>query len=263
MGKGKMKKRWVSMAVVAFALLFGMIAPVQAIGVPFTIYGQVFDTDGTTPVDGVNVTVTNIETGSSVEHTVTASGGHYADNLGNLRPNSSHSEGDRIQIFADDGETGKTNTTVVSRAGTSPQQVDLILQASTPTPTPMPMPIPTPAPRRGGGGGGGSSGPRDTDGDDYSDLEELTTGTDPYDPCDPNPACIACVGERIVKELVSTPKQIAKPVATPKSAVKPTPKSTIPEPEEPEKKPVPGFEAGFAIAGLLAVAYLVLRRKKW
>jgi|LGVE01.1.fsa_nt_gb PGF-CTERM protein len=256
-GKGKMKKRWVSMAVVAFALLFGMIAPVQAIGVPFTIYGQVFDTDGTTPVDGVKVTVTNIETGSSVEHTVTASGGHYVENLGNLEPNSSHNVGDRIQIFVDDGKAGKTNTTVVSRAAFSPQQVDLILQASTPTPTLTP----TPAQRRGGGGGGG--GPSDTDGDGYSDIEELTTGTDPYDPCDPNPACTACVGERIVEELVSTPKPIAKPVATQKSAVKPTSKSIIPEPEEPEKKPVPGFEAGFAIAGLLAVAYLVLRRKKW
>ena len=254
-GKGKMEKRWVSMAVVVFALLFGMIAPVQAIGVPFTIYGQVFENDGTTPVDGVYVTVTNIETGSSAEPAVTASGGHYVENLGNLRPNSSHNVGDRIQIFADDGETGKTNTTVVSRAGTSPQQVDLTLQASTPTPTLTP----TPAQRRGGGGGD-SSGPRDTDGDDYSDIEELTTGTDPYDPCDPNPACTACVGERIVEELVSTPKPIAKPVATPKSAVKPTAKSTIPEPE---KKPVPGFEVGFAIAGLLAVAYLVLRRKRW
>ncbi len=254
-GKGKMKKRWVSMAVVVFALLFGMIVSVQAIGVPFTIYGQVFDTDGTTPVDGVKVTVTNIETGSSVEHTVTASGGHYVDNLGNLGPNSSHNVGDRIQIFADDGKTGKTNTTVVSRAAFSPQQVDLILQASGPTPTP------TPAPRRGGGGGGG--GVRDTDGDGYSDIEELTTGIDPYDPCDPNPACTACVGERIVEELVSTPAPIAKPVATPKSVVKPTPKSTIPEPEEPEKKSVPGFEAGFTIAGLLAVAYLVRRRKKW
>jgi len=167
MEKGKMKKRWVSMAAVAFALLFGMIVSVQAIGVPFTIYGQVFDTDGTTPVDGVKVTVSNIETGSSAESTVTASGGHYVENLGNLRPNSSHSEGDRIQILADDGKTGKTNTTVVSRAALSPQQVDLTLQASGPTPTPTP----TPAPRRGGGGGSG--GVSDADGDGDPDRRSL------------------------------------------------------------------------------------------
>ena len=108
------------------------MAPVQARCVPFTIYWQVFDTDGTTPVDGVNVTVTNLETGSSEEPTVTASGGYYADNLGHLKPNCSHREGDRIQIFADDGKTGKTNTTVVPRAATSPQLVDLILQAPSP-----------------------------------------------------------------------------------------------------------------------------------
>jgi len=46
----------------------------------------------------------------------------------------------------------------------------------------------------------------------------------------------------------------AKPVAT----IPPPEK----EPEKPEKPPVPGFEAVFAIAGLLAVAYLVQRRKK-
>ena len=101
--------------------------------VPFTMYGQVFDIDGVSPVDGVTVTVTNIETGSSVDPTATANGGWYLVNLGNLKPDYSHSEGDRIQIFADDG-AGKTNTTVVLRAATSPQRVDLILQGLAPEP---------------------------------------------------------------------------------------------------------------------------------
>lgn len=123
----KKKSINITMGIVVFAVLFGLIAPIQAPGVSFTIYGQVFDVDGTTPVNGVTVTVTNLETGSSVDPTVTANGGYYSVNLGNLKPDPSHSEGDMIQIFADDG-AGKTNTTIVPRAAASPQRVDLILE---------------------------------------------------------------------------------------------------------------------------------------
>jgi len=139
----KMIKRVVSIAltIVVFAALFGLIAPVQARCIPFTIYGQVFDTDGTTPVDGVNVTITNIETGSSEEPTITALGGYYADNLGHLKPNCLNREGDKIKIFADDG-TGKTNTTVVSRAAISPQLVDPILNPAHPNITSFAPPSP-------------------------------------------------------------------------------------------------------------------------
>jgi len=45
----------------------------------------------------------------------------------------------------------------------------------------------------------------------------------------------------------------------------PTPTPTVPPPVTPTptpKPPTPGFEAVFAIAGLLAVAYLVLRKRK-
>ena len=64
----------------------------------------------------------------------------------------------------------------------------------------------------------------------------------------------------IVKEIVPvatpTPAPTAKPTATPA----PTPVATA----EPTPTPTeePGFEAVFAIAGLLSIAYLVLRRRK-
>ncbi len=60
------------------------------------------------------------------------------------------------------------------------------------------------------------------------------------------------------------PGETPKPAASP--AVKPTPKPTAP----PEKKPtptptpkpaVPGFEAVFAIVGLVAIAYILLRKR--
>ena len=60
-----------------------------------------------------------------------------------------------------------------------------------------------------------------------------------------------------------TPTVIATP--TPTVTVSPTPAVTVsPTPTpSPTKKPlIPGFEAGFAIASLLAVAYLVMRRRK-
>jgi PGF-CTERM protein len=135
-------------------------------------------------------------------------------------------------------------------------------------PKPTPTPKPTPQPIRRGGGGGGGGGVSDSDGDGYSDIDELITGSDPYDPCDPNPACVACIGEAIIGKVITTPEPTpydptkgitpatAKPVAT-------IPPLEEPEkPEKPEKPGVPGFEAVFAIAGLLAVAYLVQRRKK-
>jgi hypothetical protein len=124
-----MKRKLATLATSAIlvAALIGLMIPVQALGTPFTIYGQVFDSDGTTPVDGVTVTVTNLATGSSVTPEVTASGGWYSVNLGNLQPNEAHAAGDNIEISADDG-AGKTSTMVVPRAASSPQLVNLVLQ---------------------------------------------------------------------------------------------------------------------------------------
>jgi hypothetical protein len=128
-----MKGKFVPLAtsVVLVAALIGLMIPVQALGTPFIIYGQVFDTDGTTPLDGVTVTVTNLATGSSVTPEVTASGGWYLVDLGNLSPNDAHAAGDNIEISADNG-AGKTSTTVVSRAESSPQLVKLVLQDGSP-----------------------------------------------------------------------------------------------------------------------------------
>jgi len=76
-------------------------------------------------------------------------------------------------------------------------------------------------PSRGGSGGGGV--PRDSDGDGVFDIVEKIKGTDPYDPCDPNPECAAC------KALMpTTPAPTTTPVVspTPKPTVKPTPVPT-------------------------------------
>ena len=168
-----------------------------------------------------------------------------------------------LKVADETPETYTVNVTVESQTDTN--VTDMVSTLTTVKTTPAPTP--TPIIRRGGGGGGGG-GVSDSDGDGYSDIEEIIVGTDPYDPCDPNPACVACIGEAIIAKVITTPKPTpydptkgitpatAKPVAT-------IPPLEEPEkPEKPEKPGVPGFEAVFAIAGLLAVAYLVQRRKK-
>jgi hypothetical protein len=124
----KMKRTFTALAirVVLVAALIGLLLPVQALATPFVIYGQVFDTDGTTPVDGATVTVTNLATGSSVSPEITANGGWYLVDLAHLEPNEAHAVGDTIQITA--AGAGGTKTTVVSRAEESPQLVRLVLE---------------------------------------------------------------------------------------------------------------------------------------
>ncbi|RJS84013.1 PGF-CTERM sorting domain-containing protein, partial [Methanophagales archaeon] len=110
------------------------------------------------------------------------------------------------------------------------------------------------------GGGGRAAAPRDTDGDGISDIDEMLAGTDKDDPCDPNPECAACLA---IRPLTPTPSPTPSPTPTP-TATPPIPPPVTPTPSPtPSPTPTPpGFEAVFAIAGLLAVAYLVLRKKR-
>ena len=106
--------------------------------------------------------------------------------------------------------------------------------------------------------GGVKGAPRDSDGDGYSDVPEMLAGTDKDDPCDPNPESAACLA--LKPAATPTPAPTPAPTVTPTPT--PTPPAAAPTPTPTPTPEPPGFGAVFAIAGLLAVAYLVLRRKR-
>ena len=118
MRKGDMR---VICGIVMLAVLLGLTIPSQAQS--YTVWGQVFDEDGITPVDGANVTVTDINTGDSIS-TTTAGGGYYQVVFGPPATDPV-SIGDTLRIEA--SYNNKMNTTTVSATG-SPQKVDLILR---------------------------------------------------------------------------------------------------------------------------------------
>jgi parallel beta-helix repeat protein len=123
-------------------------------------------------------------------------------------------------------------------------------------------------PSTSGGGGGASI---DSDDDGLTDLQELILGTDKDDadtdgdgfkdgedpfPLDPN----------LPLRSTPTPTVTLTPTVTPTvPSPAATPEPTEPTPEEPESGfefPTPGFDALFALSGLLAVAYLMLKRRR-
>ena len=68
----------------------------------------------------------------------------------------------------------------------------------------------------------------------------------------------------VIGEAAPEPTPTAEPTAEPTATPVPTPEPTAEPAAEPTATPTeePGFEAVFAIAGLLSIAYLVLRRRK-
>jgi len=136
----------------------------------------------------------------------------------------------RITIDTHGIPTGQYNITAKTADGDKYNATLLIKPSPTPTPTPTPTPSPTPTlsptptPRPGvAGGGGGGGAPLDSDGDGITDIMEMLKGTDPEDPCDPNPNCVACLASR---PTTPAPAPSSEEVWVPELSPSPVPVTT-------------------------------------
>ncbi|MGC9444152.1 MAG: hypothetical protein ACP5E9_04380 [Candidatus Methanospirareceae archaeon] len=144
-----------------------------------------------------------------------------------------------------------------------------VLPSAEPTPTSTPSP-------ESGGGGQFFAASVDSDGDGYSDHYEHLTGSDPHNPCDPDPTCSACLAPRaellpVVATSGESPRSTPVPPVTksrPVPTIEPAPPSSVPEPApvlevlQPPETLMLILIAAILLSGLLMLAISRSRRKK-
>jgi hypothetical protein len=141
-----------------------------------------------------------------------------------------------------------------------------------PTAEPTPAPTATPSAENGGGGQLFSVSV-DSDGDGYSDHYERLTGSNPYNPCDPDPNCSACWAPQeellpVVATPSASPRSTPVPSRTPSTPVptiEPAPPSAVPQPKpvlevhKPPESLMVILIAAITLSGLL----LVVVSRRW
>jgi hypothetical protein len=115
------------------ALLIASATFATALTTPYSLSGHIYDTDGTTPIVGANITFTN-QNSSEVIYCDSTSGGEYQQDAANFA--SGYYDGDTIRYESTYNTQNNTTTAaiVVSNGGTA---LDIVLSAGA-TPTPVP-----------------------------------------------------------------------------------------------------------------------------
>ena len=130
-------------------------------------------------------------------------------------------------------------------AGGIEKTVEVVEESAEPTPTPTPSPTPS---SDGGDGSGDGDGTPDTTPTPSPTPTSTSTPT----------ITLAPTATPAAASPTVTPASPAPATVTPSPSPTPTPSPSA----SPTQRWIPSFEAVFAIAGLLAVAYLVLRKRE-
>lgn len=120
---------------IVIVLLIASATFAVALTTPYSLSGKIYDSDGTTPIVGANITFTN-QNSSEVIYYDSTSGGEYQQDAANFP--SGYYDGDSIQYYTTYNTQNNTTTAAiaVSGGGTS---LDIVLSAG-PIPTPTLVP---------------------------------------------------------------------------------------------------------------------------
>ena len=214
------------------------------------IYEPAYDVDLT--VDGAKTAAKTIYTTETATYTLTVTNkGNVTDTIDLTKDGigwqsvTLNAGAPKIVSLSVSSSTPRTiTTTVTATSRGDPSETDSIIVTTTV------VAVEGEGGRVGGGGGGA---PKDSDGDGYTDIQEMLAGTDPNNPCDPNPESAACLA---LRPATPTPAPAVTP--TPAPAVTPTvPPAVTPTPTPTPTPPPTVIPWVWIIIAIVAAAIIV------
>jgi len=234
-----------AISVMIFASAVSMAAqlPSPPNGTPPTIYITADPSE--IPADGCSTSTITVSVWDGEYLIFSGPVVNFSTDLGEITASAPIENGTATATFT----AGTTEGVATIRAEVNLGEDIGILHNTTTVNLTAPGATPTASPGNGGGTGDGGDGGNGGDGG--------TTTPTPTPTLTPTPTGTASPAPTVTATVTPTPRASPGETETPTATESPTPS---PSPGPTKKPLIPGFEALFAIASLLAVAYLVLRK---